>query len=77
MFRRSRVECICTRTRLHMQITRVFRISGTAGRIALKFGVWLETNQLDDLHQSGLGYICTCARTYLFSVSQERQNGFR
>ena len=39
-----------------------FLISGTAGRIAMKFGVWLETNHLRVLLKSREGYICTCAR---------------
>ena len=40
----------------------LFRILGTAGRIALKFGMLLETNQLHSLHKPRIGYICTCAR---------------
>ena len=29
---------------VHVQISSLFRISETAGRIALKFGLWLETH---------------------------------
>ena len=47
--------------RAHGQLNCRFRISGTAGRIALKFGEWLETNYLSVLHKSRVGYICTCA----------------
>ena len=49
-----------------------FRFSGPAGRIALKFGMLLGTNQLDRLHKPGWG---TLARAHvqmypLFSISE-------
>ena len=37
-----------------------FRISETAGRIELKFGMWLETHHLGVLQKSRGRYICTC-----------------
>ena len=52
-----------------------FYISGTAGRILMKFGAWLETNYLSVLHESRVGYIYRYARAYLFSMSRERLNG--
>ena len=36
-------------------------VSGTARRIALNFGVWLDTNKLTVLPNSGMGYICARA----------------
>ena len=44
----------------------LFRISEMAGRIALKFGLWLGTHYLNLLQELMLG---TCARAYPFSVS--------
>ena len=41
----------------------LFRVSGTAGRIALKFGVQYEV-------KSWVGYICTCSCVCLFRVSE-------
>ena len=39
----------------------LFRISGTAGKIAVKFSAWLETHQPYVLHKPKVGCICTCA----------------
>ena len=60
---------ICTRARADMPL---FRILETAGRIALKFGVWLGTHELGVLQTSRVGYICTCARAdvHLFCISE-------
>ena len=44
----------------------LFRISETAGRIALKFSMWLETHYLSVLQKLMIG---TCARAHPFSVS--------
>ena len=43
----------------------LFRISETAGRIALKFGVLLETHYLGVLRKSMMGHISTCARAHV------------
>ena len=51
----------------------LFHISRTAGRIALKFGMLLETNYISSC--LGLGLMCTCARACSFSVSRERLDG--
>ena len=51
-----------------------FRISGTAGRIVLKFGAWIETNYLSVLHKTRVGCICACARANLFSVSRKQSD---
>ena len=56
-----------TSARANVQTNHRFRISGTAARIALKFGVWLETNYLNVLHEPRVGYICTCTHAYSFS----------
>ena len=53
---------ICTCARLHVQLCLLFCISETAGRIALKLGVWLESHGLGVLQKSRVGYINTCKR---------------
>ena len=63
---------------LHVRTCRcspVFHISGATGWIVLKFGVWLEINQLCVLHHSKMACICTRARAHLFSVSRDRLDG--
>ena len=73
------VAMIFTQVRrgMHMHVrtcTHLFNISETAGRIALKFGVWLGTHILRALHASG-GCICTCARSHPFSMPRELLGG--
>ena len=41
---RSRVRYICMCALAHLQICPLFSIPETAGLIALKFGLWLETH---------------------------------
>ena len=48
------------------------RHSVTVVPIVLKFGMHLETNKLQLMQQSRVGYLCTCARAHRVSVSQER-----
>ena len=43
-----------------------FRISETAGRLALKFGMCLETHKPSVLQKLMVGYRYTCARTHPF-----------
>ena len=50
----------------HVQMCPLFRISETAGRIVLKFGVPLENRQLGVLQKPTVGYSCTCARAHPF-----------
>ena len=49
----------------------LFSISETAGRIALKFGLWLETHQLGILQELLVGYLQVHVRTCapLFRIS--------
>ena len=44
----------------------------TAGRIALKFGMWLETRKLGILIKLRVGHSCTCARAHPFSALMDR-----
>ena len=49
-----------------------FRISGTAGRIALKFSEWLETHLLGVLQESRYGmhlHVRTCTPLFRISVT--------
>ena len=46
----------------------LFHISEMAGRIALKFGVWLETHQQGVLQNFMVGHSFTCAP--LFRISE-------
>ena len=59
---------------LHVHTCRFapFPISETAGRIALKFDVWLETHYLAVSQKSSVEYIRTCARADvpLFRISE-------
>ena len=64
------------RTNAHAYMP-LFRVSETAGRIELKFGVWLQTAvrarlELGILQKSKVGYICGCARA---DVSPYLRNG--
>ena len=63
---------------LHVRTCRCapfFLISETAGRIVLKFGVWLETHYLGVLQKSRVAYNNTCRRAHPFSVYRERLDG--
>ena len=51
-----------------------FYISGTAGPIALKFGMSVETDEVGDLRTFVWERLCTCARAYPASISPERPN---
>ena len=48
-----------------------FCISQTARPIVFKFGVWVSSHYLSAFHKSWVGYLCTCARAPLISVSQD------
>ena len=50
----------------------LFRISETAGPIALKFGLWLETHQLGVLQKLMVGYRRTCAPLFRISGTAGR-----
>ena len=54
-----------------------FYISGTAGPIGFKFGVWLGTTHPSVLHMSGVGCFCACARAHPYFISQERLGQLR
>ena len=52
----------------------IFSISGTAGRIALNIGMWVEGHICYACHSSMDGVSlsqCTCARVNPFSISRE------
>ena len=51
--------CICKCARADVLLPRILE---TAGRITLKFGVWLETHYVGILEKSRVGCICTSAR---------------
>ena len=51
--------------------------STTAGPIAFKFGVCLETSWLLLLNKSEVGWISTCARVCPSSISRKRLDGLR
>ena len=53
-----------------------FRVLGTAGRTALKFGMWLETHYFGILQKLTVGHRGTCLRAHPFSVSREWFYGF-
>ena len=55
----------------------VFNISGTAGRILLKFCPWLLIHYMRDIHKSEVGCTCTCSRPHPFSISRKRLGGLR
>ena len=58
---------------LHVRTCRPrFCISGTAWPIEFNFGVWVSSPYLSAVHNSWVGYLCTCARADRASVSQER-----
>ena len=66
--------CICTCALAHVQMCDL-HVSETAVRIALKFGVWLETHYLGVLQKSRAGYTSKCARAhvqmcFLFRISE-------
>ena len=54
--------------RAHMR----FCNEGTAWPIGFNFGVCIGGHELGAQHKSWVEYLCTCARAYLASVSQER-----
>ena len=61
---------------LHVRTrTPPFSISGTAGRIVLKFCIWLETYKFGVLQKLSVGYRCMCARAHPYSVSRKRLDG--
>ena len=52
------------RTRARADVP-LFRISETAGPIALKFGVLLGSHEIGVLQTSRLGYSCTCEHAHV------------
>ena len=63
-----------TRSRAHVQMYYLFPYLGNSCIIALNFGTWLETDYLSVSQKSMVGYNCTCARGYPFSVNPEQQD---
>ena len=55
-----------TYARAHVQMCPLFRISETAGRIVLKFGMWIETDCPGLLQKARVRHGCTCTPSFSF-----------
>ena len=63
--------------RVHTFRCPLLRISETAGRISLKFGMWLETHTSGFLQKLGVGTAARATRKHPFFLSRKRLDGFR
>ena len=57
------------RVNVHVRTALRFDISGTAGRIALQIGVWLEDNQLYTIHMMGGAFSSAHVTVHTFKHS--------